>query len=282
MPELPEVETLRLQLSDLIVGQTIKNIKILKNKSFIGDSGLLIGAKIKNIRRFAKILIFDLSNEFCLAIHLKLSGQLIYRGTRDQELGIRNNIDPLLRTLPNKYTRAIITFASGDILYFNDLRIFGWIKVIKSTNVKDVVEHLGPEPFKDLTLEKFKEILQSSKKPIKLVLMEQEKIAGVGNIYANEALFLAGIHPKTSAFRLSVQQAEVLYLKLLKVLKDGIKWGGASENNFRDAFGRMGKLQEHFLVYAKEGQACPNNCGEKIRRIALGGRGTFFCPKCQK
>jgi len=280
MPELPEVETLRLQLSNLIIGQTIKDIKIFKNKSFIGDPHLAIGAKIKDIRRFAKILILDLSNDFSLAIHLKLSGQLIYRGSKQpKKLEVS---DPLLHTLPNKHTRVIINFASGDILYFNDLRIFGWVKVIKSTNVKDVIKHLGPEPFKDLTLAKFREILQSSKKPVKLVLMDQEKIAGVGNIYANDALFLARIHPKTPANKISEKTAELLYLKLLKVLKDGIKWGGASENNFRDAFGRMGKVQEHFLVYGKEGENCPDGCGGKIKRISLGGRGTFFCPRCQR
>lgn len=280
MPELPEVETLRLQLSSLIVGQTIKNIKILKNKSFIGDPALVTGAKIKDIRRFAKILILDLSNSFCLAIHLKLSGQLIYRGSRQpKKLEVS---DPLLHTLPNKHTRVIVGFTSGDSLYFNDLRIFGWIKVVQTSKVKDVIEHLGPEPFKDLTLEKFKTILGSSKKPIKLVLMDQEKIAGVGNIYANDALFLSGISPKSSAKNLSEEKMEVLYHKLLKVLKDGIKWGGASENNFRDAYGQMGKVQEHFYVYGRDGEDCLNKCGEKIKRISLGGRGTFFCPHCQR
>jgi len=280
MPELPEVETLRLQLSNLIIGQTIKNIKILKNKSFIGNPALVIGAKLKNIRRFAKILILDLSNDFSLAIHLKLSGQLIYRGSKEpKKLEVS---DPLLYALPNKHTRVIISFFSGDNLYFNDLRIFGWIKVVQTPKVKDVIEHLGPEPFKDLTIEKFEEILSSSRKPVKLVLMDQEKIAGVGNIYANEALFLARVHPETPANKIAKKTKELLYLKLLKSLKDGIRWGGASENNFRDAYGRKGKLQEHFLVYGKEGEDCPNKCGEKIKRISLAGRGTFFCPHCQK
>ncbi len=280
MPELPEVETLRLQLSTLITGQTIKKIEILKKKSFVGDPQQVVGAKIKDVRRFAKILIFDLSNDFSLAVHLKLSGQLVYRGKRI--IGKLDITDPLLSTLPNKHTRVIIHFASGDNLYFNDLRIFGWIKLVKSKEVKDVIEHLGPEPFKDLTLTKFRDTLCSSKKPVKLVLMDQEKIAGVGNIYANEALFLACIHPKTPANKIPGERVELLYDRLLKVLRDGIRWGGASENNFRDAYGRIGRLQEHFLVYTKEGDNCPNKCGGKIKRIKLGGRGTFYCPNCQK
>jgi formamidopyrimidine-DNA glycosylase len=177
---------------------------------------------------------------------------------------------------------VVITFSSGDRLFFNDLRIFGWIKIVQTAKVKDVIGHLGPELFKDLTQEIFKEILQSSKKPVKLVLMDQEKIAGVGNIYANEALFMAGIHPKTPANKISEEETELLYHKLLKSLKDGIKWGGASENNFRDAYGRMGRKQEHFLVYGREGEKCLNGCGGIIRRMILAGRGTFYCPKCQK
>lgn len=280
MPELPEVETLRLQLTKLLIGQVIKSIQILNRKSFTGETRLILGAKIENIRRFAKILVIDLANDYSLAIHLKLTGQLIYRGGKQpKNLQIS---DPLLVRLPNKHTRVVINFTSGDILYFNDLRIFGWMKVVKRQNISDLTGKLGPEPLKDLNLKGFKKILGSSKKPIKLILMDQEKIAGVGNIYANEALFLAKIHPKTSANKISEHAAEILFDKLLEVLKEGIKWGGASENNFRDALGRKGWLQEHFYVYSKKGEACPNRCKGKIERITLGGRGTFFCPSCQK
>lgn len=294
MPELPEVETIRLQLSQLIVGLTIKDIEILHKKSFVGDKNLVIGAKIKDIRRFAKILIFDLSNDLSIAIHLKLSGQLIYRGKNiEKKLNIT---DPLLTTLPNKHTRVIIDFTNGDHLYFNDLRIFGWIKIVQSSKIKDqkynsklimssiddLIKNLGPEPLKDLNLEKFKTILASSKKPVKLVLMDQEKLSGVGNIYANDALFLAKIDPKTPSNSLSREKANLLFHKLLKVLKDAIRWGGASEDNYRDAYGEKGEVQEHFYVYQKDGEECSNNCGEKIKRMSLGGRGTFFCPKCQK
>jgi formamidopyrimidine-DNA glycosylase len=289
MPELPEVETLRVQLSGLIIGQTIEKIEILKPKCFIGDKKLVIGAKITGLRRFAKLTVIDLSNGLSLLIHLKMTGQLIYRGEKIQrELVIT---DPLLKTLPNKHTRVIIYFTSGDRLFFNDLRIFGWIKIIKNhesritnqelENINEVIKKLGPDPIKDLTLEKFRSILNGSKKPVKIVLMDQEKISGIGNIYANDALFLAKINPKIPANRISDDRVEILFQKVIQELKDGIKYKGASEDNFRDAFGEMGSMQDHFLVYRKKGGKCPNNCGGKIERIVLGGRGTFYCPKCQ-
>ncbi len=293
MPELPEVETIRLQLNSLIIGQVIKDIQILKAKSFIGDKKLVIGKKIVGIRRFAKILVIDLSSGLSIAIHLKMSGQLVYRGIRYQVSGIRY---AELEKVPNKHTRVIVEFQSGDNLFFNDMRIFGWMKIITNDKLQmtnkisklqipklpDLIKSFGPEPFKDLTVEKFKEILQSSQKPVKLVLLDQEKIAGVGNIYANEALFLAKIHPKTPANRLSEKETEFLYNKLLKVLKEGIKYGGASEDNYRDAYGNKGTFHEHFKVYGRQKLPCLNRCGGKIERIALGGRGTFFCPKCQR
>lgn len=279
MPELPEVETLRLQFSQILIGLTIKDIEILKPKSFVGDKKQIYGAKIRKVRRFAKILVIDFPNALSLAVHLKLTGQLIYRGKRQPQKIVVS--DPLLKSLPNKHTRVIITFENSDILYFNDLRIFGWMKVVDSNQMINLVQNLGPEPLKDLTYAQFEKILDNSKKPVKLVLMDQEKIAGVGNIYANDALFLAGISPMTEAQKISKEKAKLLFDKLLKVLRDGIRWGGASENNFRDAFGQMGKKQEHFYVYGRQGEKCLKNCGEKIRRITLGGRGTFFCPRCQ-
>lgn len=279
MPELPEVETLRLQLTQFLVGLTVKSIQVFKLKSFAGDKKQVIGEKITGIRRYAKLLVIDLSDNFSLVVHLKLTGQLIYRGERQPEkLKIA---DPLLLSLPNKHTRIIITFTNGDRLFFNDLRIFGWIKVMKKGAVSGLVEKLGPEPMKDLTPERFSKILHSSRKPVKVLLMDQEKIAGVGNIYANDALFLSKIHPKTPANKLSNGQTDKLFVCLVKVLKEALRWRGASDDTFRDALGQMGEKQEHFYVYAREGEKCVNGCGGIIKRIALGGRGTFFCPKCQ-
>ncbi|MCL4338061.1 bifunctional DNA-formamidopyrimidine glycosylase/DNA-(apurinic or apyrimidinic site) lyase [Patescibacteria group bacterium] len=292
MPELPEVETIKLQLNSVLHGLIIKDVRILKPKSFIGSKEDITGEKIIGLRRFAKILVLDFKNGLSLAIHLKMSGQLVYRGKKQpKNLHIA---DPLLLSLPNKHTRVIVDFSNGDMLFFNDLRIFGWMRIVKSqtSNLKpqnlegkyiyldNLVKNLGPEPFKDLTLNVFRKILKLSNKPVKAVLMDQERISGVGNIYANDSLFLSGIHPKRKATELSVYEINKLYVNLLKVLRDGLKWGGASENNFRDAFGEMGKVQEHFYVYGRDKEKCIR-CGETIRKIKLGGRGTFFCPVCQ-
>jgi len=294
MPELPEVETLRLQLSQLIIGKTIKSIDILKPKSFIGKKEQVIGKKIVEVKRFAKILVIDLSNGLSLAVHLKMSGQLIFR--QDIQLRYIWRHTKVVNDLSNKHTRVIITFVDGDRLYFNDQRMFGWIKVIQNAKFKmqddnaklkipyiyDLIKKLGPEPLRDLTLETFKKILKSSRKPIKLLLMDQEKIAGIGNIYANDALFLAKINPAEKANEIEDGSIVKLFNCLQKVLKDGIKWRGASKNHFRDVFGAKGKVQEHFHAYDREGEKCPNKCGSVIERITLGGRGTFFCPKCQR
>jgi len=293
MPELPEVETLRLQLSHLLLGTTIKNIQVLNPKSFIGEKKLMLNTEVRRVRRFAKMLIIDFSNNLSLAIHLKMSGQLIYRSKRKESRSKNNRKykDKLIANLLNKHTRVMITLGNQDKLFFNDVRKFGWMRIIqnqnnnlrtKIANIKDLTRNLGPEPLKDLTLEKFRAIIESPKRPIKLILMGQEKIAGVGNIYANEALFSAGINPKKKAFELSKNQAARLLESLNKILLAAIKWKGASRQNFCDIFGQKGEAQEHFLAYDREGEKCPNNCGEKIKRIKLGGRGTFYCPKCQR
>mgnify|MGYP001590351590 FL=1 len=153
---------------------------------------------------------------------------------------------------------------------------------MKISSLKEILGKLGPEPLRDLTLGKFREILKSSKKPVKLILMDQEKIAGVGNIYANDALYLAKIHPKTSSMSISRDKQKLLYSNLLKVLKEGLKRKGASKTNFVDVFGQKGSMQEHFYVYGREGETCGNKCGGKIERMTLGGRGTFYCRKCQR
>lgn len=281
MPELPEVETIRLQLNTVLPGLTIKEIEILSPKSFGGEKKEVIGKKITGIRRFGKMFVVDLDDGLSLGIHLKMTGRLIYRGSKQPkklEVG-----DPKILTLPSKHTRVIIYFTNGDTLYFNDLRKFGWMKVLDSVKREALSGKLGIEPFtKDFTLENFKKVLASSKKPIKLLLMDQEKIAGVGNIYANETLFCARISPKTPANQLKSDQAKKLFGCISRVLKNGIKWRGASDDAYLDAFGQKGEVQKHFLVYDQKGKPCPNECGGKIEKIKLGGRGTYFCPNCQK
>ena len=148
--------------------------------------------------------------------------------------------------------------------------------------IDNITDKFGPDPLTDLTEKDFRKILSSSKRAIKLVLMDQTKIAGVGNIYANEALFLTRINPQIPSNKISKTKAEFLLQNLQKVLKQAIKRGGASSDLYLDAYGRKGKAQEHFWVYGREGKKCLKNCGGIVQKIKLGGRGTYYCPKCQK
>jgi formamidopyrimidine-DNA glycosylase len=286
MPELPEVETVRLQLSSLVIGKKIKIIQVLNRKTFTGDPDLLINNKIIKLRRFAKILFIDLDNELSIAVHLKMSGQLIYQETinRKQKTDI---------ILPNKHTRVIVEFKDGSKLFFNDMRKFGWMRIVSSVNSQQITDNeiinlhelisgLGPDPLTELTQDKLLQILHTSKKAVKLVLMDQGKIAGVGNIYANEALFMSGIHPKEKADKISKRMAGLLLNNLQKILKNAIKWGGASSNLYLNAYGEKGSVQKYLAVYDRKDLECVNKCGSKIMKIKLGGRGTYFCPKCQK
>ncbi|MBI4100748.1 bifunctional DNA-formamidopyrimidine glycosylase/DNA-(apurinic or apyrimidinic site) lyase [Candidatus Microgenomates bacterium] len=284
MPELPEVETIRLGLQNKIAGLKIDDMEVRVTKIFQGEKKDVVGTKIKDLRRRAKILIFDLDNGKSLIVHLKLTGQLVFH--KNGDLATFGHPIPFAgATLPASTTHVIFTFNNGSKLFYNDVRKFGYIKVVQTNEVEKlkVMAEFGPEPFtKEFTLEKFKSILLKKKKPVKLVLMDQSQIAGVGNIYANEALFLSRIHPQKLANQLNEDQIKKLYESLLLVLKEGIKYGGSSENAYVNALGGKGTMQEHFRVYAQTGKVCFNRCGGVVKRISLGGRGTFFCPKCQR
>ncbi len=268
MPELPEVETIRRGLEKYLIGHTIERVEVRTRKILQKDERNLLGGKIVKTRRFGKVLVIDLSNGYSALIHLKLTGQLVFQGPN----------------LPGKHTHVIFNLDGNRKLYFNDLRKFGWIKIAKSEEViaDSFIGKLGPEPFKDLTLEKFKEILSKSSRPIKIVLMDQTKISGLGNIYANEALWLAGINPTKESKKLRTEEQEKLYKAINTVLKAGIKYRGASDQHYLDALGEKGHYQEHFLVYGRQGQICQRCKKAKIAKISLAGRGTYWCPNCQK
>lgn len=265
MPELPEVETIRMQLEKFLKGKKIIGVEVKTPKSFPDDKRKILDTRILDTRRFGKVLVIDLDNDYSLLIHFKLTGQLLVNGT------------------PGPYTRVIINFEKGEKLVFNDLRIFGWIKIANSGQVTAdrFIGKLGPEPLKNLTFDLFQKALSKTARPIKIVLMDQEKIAGVGNIYTNDALWLAGISPQRTANSLQPEEQKKLYGAILKVLKSGIKYGGASDQFYIKPDGTKGKYQDHFLVYGQEGRPCIK-CREKIKKFFLGGRGTYFCPACQR
>ncbi len=287
MPELPEVETIRTQLDQKIKGLRVTGVEVLTKKSFLGDLGEVRGLRVLGVRRRAKITIIELEGGVYLAIHLKLTGQLIYReagGDGGKKYCEQKDGPFAVCELPNKFTRVIISFDNGGRLYFNDLRIFGWMKVVGV--LRDLGEDkLGPEANdeKNFSGEYFKNILSKSKKPVKLVILDQEKLAGVGNIYANEALFMAGILPNRSSNSLTVEEINNLRNCIIKVLNEAIEHKGSSDKDeaYRQISGEKGTHQNYILVYGKSGQKCPR-CGGTIKRIAIGGRGTFYCESCQR
>ena len=287
MPELPEVETIKRVLEKAIVGKTIKNIEVRKAKIFQGDAREVIGETIEGIERRGKMLIIKLSGGQALVVHFKLTGQMVWAeekeiGKRKKEKVILGHPIPFAGTeLPAKTTHVIFEIDGGR-LFYNDLRQFGWIKVVKLDQL-DKLDQLGPEPFdKEFTTEYLEGIFSRTSKPIKLVLMDQTKIAGVGNIYANEALFEAGILPTRPAKKLGNEEIKKLRKAIIKVLEEGIKYGGSSAKDeaYIKPTGEPGSYQQHFRVYQRAGEKC-RKCGTIIKRINLGGRGTFWCEKCQ-
>ena len=278
MPELPEVSTIVAQLNEVLKGKTILDAEIRLQKLFIGDKKQIINKKILDVERRAKMIIIKLDNNLSIVIHLKMTGQLIYA---DKDLiSFPNPIPFAGATLPAKTTHVIFKLNKGT-LFFNDMRQFGWVRVISNLQFSILNEKLGPDALgKDFTPEYLQKICGNWGRPIKLLLLDQSRIAGIGNIYANEALWYAGISPMKRGRE--VTKITELYDGIQKVLEMGLKYGGSSaaDEAFVDVHGIAGKMQEHFVVYQKNGTPCPR-CGKTITRSTLGGRGTFFCPKCQ-
>jgi formamidopyrimidine-DNA glycosylase len=287
VPELPEVETIRIGLKKYLVGHSIQDVEVKIPKLFQGDREHIIGAEIVDVRRFGKGLVIDLSNKYSLAIHIKLTGQLVYRGLNEPK-GIRvSNVR--VGELPNKFSHVIFTLDKGSILYYNDPRRFGWIKVVETEAVGALpfFKDLGPEfpgvrsGEGTLDLEQFGQILGRAGTPIKQVLMDQKRMSGIGNIYANDSLYDAKIDPKKPSKELSALEVRGLFNSLKKVFATGLKYGGSSELNYVNALGEDGQYQNHTLIYGKKGEKCKRD-GSVIQKNYLGGRGTYFCPTCQK
>lgn len=289
MPELPEVETIRLGLQKYLVGHRIVGVEVRLKKIVTGDTKHVTGATVKAVRRFGKGLVIDLDNGYSIAAHIKLTGQFIYHDAKSHNPNKIKVIKNLYSGLPNKWTHVIFYLDKDAKLYYNDFRQFGWIKIIKSEKLKDqsFFRDIGPEliPSPDsgqarMTQEMFEKLVSSSKISIKPLLMDQKKIGGVGNIYANDALNLARINPSRKAQSLSKEEVKTLFHALETVLKKGLETGGASELSYVNVLGEEGGYQHHFIAYGRDGKSC-KNCGTSLKKIMLGGRGTYFCPSCQ-
>lgn len=279
MPELPEVETIRRGLEKYLVGHTIRDVEIRLHKVVSGETKNIIGSKIKKVIRFGKGLVIELSNDYVIAIHIKLTGQLIYQGPDAPAEVSKEKVG----TLPNKFTHVIFHLDKKGLLYYNDMRQFGWIKILPLSDLTKLpfFKDLGPDILSNVTIEKFSNILKKAKTAVKILLLDQKKFSGIGNIYANDALWLAKISPKRSASSLSDKEIKLLYDSILHVLQKGLSEGGASELTFVNAVGKMGNYQNHMLVYGKNGQKCAR-CGTIITKYMLGSRGTYVCQHCQK
>lgn len=287
MPELPEVETIKLGLSKMLPGHSIKSVKSDWQKSFPNAKSdvdkFLIGSKIIQVRRRAKVLIIDLDSKYSLIIHLKMTGQLVFR-SESAVFGAGHPSDSLIGKLPDKSTRVIFDLGKAK-LFFNDQRKFGWVRLIPAIEIEniDFFAKLGPEPLESSFSAKdfIKRIRKRPNSYIKPVLLDQTVIAGVGNIYADESLWGAKIHPLTRVKSLKDPQLGELFGCLRDVLTLSIEKGGSTDKNYINAEGKKGSYLEFANVFRRENQPCPR-CGTTIVKIRVAGRGTHVCPDCQK
>lgn len=295
MPELPEVETLKRELSKVLIGLKIKDGQVLWAKAVkpLSPSEFLKqikGKKIKEVRRRAKMLFIDLEGSLALAVHLKMTGQLIYNyntppSSRRTPLLIAGGHpdNQMTEKQPSKYTRLIFEFTDKSKLYFNDLRKFGWVKLVDDKQMNKLVENVGPEPLSPIfTSQVLNDIFKRyPNRTIKQILLDQTLIAGIGNIYADEACFLSKLLPTKKSSALKPAQIKVLRDNIIKVLKLSIQKKGTSSRNYRRSDGTMGGFVPHLNVYGREGEPC-KVCAKPIQKFRHAGRGTHYCAHCQK
>lgn len=272
MPELPEVETIRRQLHPLVVGRCILEAWLAPQASRLAVSPSdpqalargLQGRRILDLGRRGKFLLFALDDGRTWVVHLRMTGSLVHRPGLCQ----------------GAFLRAALALDDGSHLCYHDQRKLGCMWLVDDPS--QVVGHLGPEPLDPaLTPEGLWARLRGRRTAIKAVLLDQRALAGVGNIYADEALFAAGIHPRRSASSLTLEEAERLLVALRVVLEGAIRHGGTTFLTYLDATGAPGSHGEHVQVFRREGKPCPR-CGGPIARTKLGGRTTYLCPACQQ
>ena len=290
MPELPEVEVIRSGLSELIAKKTIEKVNVLNAKSFQASTSsidvFVNNSTILSVKRRAKILLIELSSGYSLIIHLKMTGQLLFRDNQNKSKNFAGGhpSDSFLSVLPDNHTRVELIFTDSTTLFFNDMRKFGWIKLLPTTELKEekFIAKLGPEPLiGNPTPEYLKRISRHPKSLVKAALLNQEIVAGIGNIYADEALWGAMIHPKTRVENLSKKQLEDILNAAIEVMSFSINKGGSTDRNYLNAKGEKGSYLTFANVFRKEGKPCPR-CGHVIEKIRVAGRGTHICSNCQQ
>jgi formamidopyrimidine-DNA glycosylase len=319
VPELPEVETVRRGLSRLVIGRRILRVETYNEKSFQASAGdiaaFVIGATIRDVRRRAKVLIIDLDTDYSLVIHLKMTGQMVFRGA--ENWGAGHPTDSFLGNLPDRSTRVEFElspppnrhpkacskilgsdfetagkarlsgsdWATPDVkLFFNDQRKFGWIRLVPTAAIAemDFIKKLGPEP---LTGDPFDEFLHRVRRRngsvVKAAILDQSVVAGIGNIYADESLWAAQVHPATRVRDLSDHKLRKILAAAISVMTLAIEKGGSTDRNYVNAKGEKGSYLAFANVFRRDGQHCPR-CGAIIEKIRVAGRGTHVCLECQK
>jgi len=281
MPELPEVETIARKLQLVLPGREIQSIEQLHPKTLHGTPEYLLGQTIKQVTRRAKIIIIHFDNNFSMIIHLKMTGQLIYLDKKIRVGGGHPTTD-WVNQLPSKHTRTVIHFTDDSTLFFNDQRLFGWLKIMPTAELSVVFTLLAPDVIDEqVTPEYLASKLQKRSSTIKQLIMDNTIMAGLGNIYACDALNVARIHPQRPAKTLTLAEVTTLLAASKVVLQQGIELGGTTfDGKYVDIEGMAGQYQSVVRVYGREGMPCLN-CGTPIKKIKVEGRGTYFCPQCQ-
>lgn len=317
MPELPEVETVRAGLKRFLPGRQVADVDFNWPKSFPNTPAdvrrFLVAASIRDVRRRAKVLLIDLDSQYSLVIHLKMTGQLVFVGNGQKQSGVYSSKNPdnsqkpnedtkdlghneglrfgaghpsnsLVGALPDKTTRVTLAFTDGSKLFFNDQRKFGWMRLLPTIEVDqlDFFQKVGPEPLAaDFTSKDFAERLKRrAKSGIKAVLLDQTVVAGIGNIYADESLWAAKIHPETKVADVPPVKLQTLYTELRRILQLAIEKGGSTDRNYVNAEGKRGSYLSFAHVFRRQGQPCPR-CDTIIIKTKVAGRGTHICPNCQ-
>lgn len=308
MPELPEVQTVVSELNRKLKNRKIKKIDVLGSKVIsVGPQTvsnirhvtqktvdqfvkLLTGRKTLSVKRRAKMLIFDVDGPLSMLVHLKMTGQFIFedkklRAKTNSQYRILNKLTAPLVKLPGKFTHVVFHFTDGSTLYYNDVRQFGYLRVVEDKHIGDVREfkEYGPEPLdKSFTFKVFQASISRRKKlPIKLALMDPKVVVGIGNIYSDEILYHAKVRPNRPTSSITEKELKAIYKQIRPVLEAGIKYKGSSVGDFIRTDGQWGSMGKHHFVYGRKGQKC-KHCGTIIQSLKLGGRTACFCPKEQK
>lgn len=287
MPELPEVETVRLQLTRAVVGKTIESVEVFHPKTVAYDTTIkdrLHGKTFSSIDRIGKLLIFSFKKESDLFLlgHLKMTGQFLFRDKHgDLSGGGHSMTERDYVQLPGRHTRVAFHFSDSTSLFFNDMRLFGYTKLADKTEADAARAGFGPELIAlDFDVPWFVEAVRKRRAPIKAVLLDQSFVSGLGNIYVDEALWRAKVRPMRRADTLTKKEAAAIAAASAKVMQESISMGGTTFQHFTDTKGDKGNFSKKLKVFSKQGTPC-SRCKTTIKKVRVAGRGTHYCPGCQ-